>query len=53
MDFLIASDIPAILKYTNKYILLNDNEIIKINNDYQVYQDNKIITKDILEFNYS
>lgn len=51
--FFIASDVPAILKYTNKYILLNDNEIIKINNDYQVYQDNKIITKDILEFNYS
>lgn len=51
--FFIASDVPAILKYTNKYILLNDNEIIKINNNYQVYQNSKIIIKNILEFNYS
>lgn len=51
--YFIASDVPAILKYTNKYILLNDNEILKINDNYQVYQNNQIITKDILEFNHS
>lgn len=51
--YFIASDVPAILKYTNKYILLNDNEILKINDNYQIYQNNQIITKDILEFNHS
>ncbi len=51
--FFIASDVPAILKYTNKYILLNDNEILKINDKYQVYQLEKAIEKEVLEFNYS
>ena len=38
----IASDIPAILNYTNKYILLNENEIVKLSkNEYQIY-DNKL-----------
>ena len=35
--FYIASDVPAILKYTNKYILLNDNEIVKLNNELTIY----------------
>lgn len=29
----IASDVPAILKYTNKYLILENNEIAKISND--------------------
>ncbi len=48
----IASDVPAILRYTNKYMLLDDMEIAKISNDkVEVYnKDLKVIKKDILEF---
>ena len=36
----IASDVPAILKYTNKYILLDDYEIAKISsNNIKIYND--------------
>ena len=48
----LASDIPAILKYTNQYILLEDNEIIKINKDEVTIYDSKlnIVTKKIHTF---
>ena len=47
----IASDVPAILKYTNKYILLEDYDIAKITNDeIAIYNDNKIVKRDILTF---
>ena len=48
----IASDVPAILKYTNKYMLLDDNEIAKISyNNITVYSNNlKEINKELLEF---
>ncbi|MBQ9072803.1 MAG: glutamine--fructose-6-phosphate transaminase (isomerizing) [Bacilli bacterium] len=48
----IASDVPAILKYTNKYILLDDFEIAKIDEDnITVYDKNlKEINKEVLEF---
>ena len=48
----IASDVPAILKYTNKYILLDDSEIAKISStDIEIYNDKlDIIKKDILTF---
>lgn len=48
----IASDVPAILKYTNKYMLLDDYEIAKINeNEITVYNNNlKEIKKETLEF---
>lgn len=48
----IASDVPAILKYTNKYILLGDKEIAKIgSNNIEIYDEklNKI-EKEVLEF---
>lgn len=49
----IASDILAILKYTNKYILLDDNDIGIISlNDVKIYNNNKLINKNILEFNH-
>ena len=38
----IASDVPAILKYTNKYILLDDNEIAKISSDSINIYNNKL-----------
>lgn len=47
----IASDVPAILKYTNKYIIPDENEIVKINNDVLVYNDKlEIISKEIFKF---
>ncbi|MBQ2640252.1 MAG: glutamine--fructose-6-phosphate transaminase (isomerizing) [Bacilli bacterium] len=50
----IASDIAAIINYTNKYILLEEGEIGEITKDKVViYKDNKIIKKDILETDIS
>lgn len=47
----IASDVPAILKYTNKYMIPEENEIIKINDQVTVYNDKlEVIKKDILTF---
>ena len=48
----IASDVPAILNYTNKYILLDDCEIAKIsNNSINIYNSSlEEIKKDILTF---
>jgi len=47
----IASDVPAILKYTNKYMILNDNEIAEINSEVNIYNDNlDIISKDVITF---
>ena len=47
----IASDVPAILKFTNKYMLIGDNEIVEINNKIKVYnEDLETIQKDILTF---
>ncbi len=40
----IASDIPAILEYTNKYILLDNDEIAKLNKDtITIYDKNGVI----------
>ena len=37
----IASDVPAILKYTNRYILLEEKNIAKIsNNSIEIYNNN-------------
>ncbi len=48
----IASDVPAILKYTNKYITLDDLEFAKITKDkIECYdKNNKVIKKDIKTF---
>lgn len=49
----IASDVSAILKYTNKYILLDNLEIAKLNSkEIKVYDKNlNEVNKNILEFN--
>ncbi|MBR4949672.1 MAG: glutamine--fructose-6-phosphate transaminase (isomerizing) [Clostridia bacterium] len=46
----IASDIPAILKYTNKYIILEEGEIAEITKEcIRIYnRDNQLIEKEIL-----
>lgn len=46
--YFIASDISAIIKYTNKYIVLEENELVKLSqNDYVITKNNKIIKKSI------
>lgn len=53
-DFYIASDVPAILNYTNKYILLDDNNIAKINDTLSIYGSNgKILDKKVQTFNWN
>ena len=50
-EYYIASDVPAILKYTNKYMLLDDYDIAKISGDkVTVYNNLKEVKKDILTF---
>lgn len=47
----IASDVPAILKYTNKYVYLFDGEIALVSsNVVKVYKELEEITKEIHEF---
>ena len=48
----IASDVPAILEYTNKYILLDKNEYAVINdNEIKIYDDNfNILNREILTY---
>ena len=50
----IASDVPAIINHTNKYILLDDLEYAKISNKkIEVYKDGKLQKKDIKEFKHN
>ena len=48
----IASDVPAILKYTNKYIILDDGEFAKLNPEKVIVYDNniEIVKKEIHTF---
>lgn len=48
-EYFIASDIAAIVNYTNKYSLLEENEIAILNKDFiKVVKNNKEIKKDVL-----
>lgn len=48
----IASDIAAIINYTNKYILLEENEIVELTSEkIKAYKDCKEIKKDIQSAN--
>ena len=49
IGYFLASDIPAILKYTNEYILLDDNDIVHLTKDkFNIYNSNlKKINKKI------
>ena len=51
-DYFLASDIAAILKYTNKYFILDQNDIVKLNNDGICIYDKNLnkITKKINEY---
>ena len=49
----IASDVPAILEYANKYILLDNGDYAKINKDeIKLYNDGKEIKYEIKTFEY-
>lgn len=49
---MFASDIPAILHVTNKYIVLNNNEIVELERDNIKYynSEGKEITKEVKEY---
>lgn len=49
---MFASDIPAILHVTNKYIVLNNNEIVELEQDNIRYynSEGKEITKEVKEY---
>lgn len=48
-EYFIASDITAIINYTNNYILLDDNEIATLSKDnIEIIKDKTIINKEIL-----
>ena len=50
----IASDIAAIINYTNKYMLLEEGEIGEITKDKVViYKDDKVVKKEVLETDLS
>ena len=47
-DTMLASDVPAILHFTNKYYLLDNYDIVKVDSKgVRFYNDNKEITKRI------
>lgn len=48
---LIASDVLAIVKYTNKYVLLNDYDIAVVSSDnIEIYNNGNKISKEVNEF---
>lgn len=47
----VASDIAAIISYTDRYVLLEENEIVEIDNDVKITKDGSIVEKDILVAN--
>jgi len=53
-EYFIASDISAIVNYTKKYILLDENEIAKIDFDgYTIIKDGKCLQKEVLKTDLS
>lgn len=47
-EFYVASDIAAIIEYTNQYILLEENEIVEIDDSIEITFDGKVIEKEVL-----
>ena len=53
-EYFLASDITAIINYTNKYILLDTNEIVELSKEnINIIKDGKKIEKEILTANIS
>lgn len=51
-NYFISSDIPALLEYTNKYILLDNDDIVKLNSEYSIYHNNEEVKKEIKIFDF-
>lgn len=51
---ILASDIPAVLHVTNKYVLLDNYDIVKLSNDKVIFYDKNLkeIKKEIRQFNF-
>lgn len=50
-EYYLASDVPAILDYTKKYFLLDEEEVCVLDEEgYSVLKDNKEVSKEIKEF---
>ena len=47
-EFYVASDIAAIISYTNRYILLEEGEIVEISDDIKVTKNGKKVKKEVL-----
>lgn len=47
-EIYVASDIAAIISYTNKYSLIEENEIVEIDDEVKVTLDGNVIDKEIL-----
>ncbi len=54
-EYFIASDVPAILKHTNKVIYLEDNEMVILNEDGITIKDSegKIIKKEVFVIDWT
>jgi len=49
----IASDVPAILKYTkNYYLLLNHEYVVLTKDSVSIYNDGNLVNKELLTFEY-
>ena len=46
----IASDVPAILNFTNKYHLLLNDEYVVLGDGVTIYNDGKVVEKELLTF---
>ena len=44
----VASDIAAIINYTNKYSLIDENEIVEISDKVNITLNGKVVKKDVL-----
>ena len=51
---ILASDIPAVLHITNKYVLLDNYDIVKLTNDKVLFYNNNLeeIKKEVKEFTF-
>lgn len=51
---ILASDIPAVLHITNKYVLLDNYDIVKLTNDKVLFYNKNLeeIKKEVKEFNF-
>ena len=48
-EYFITSDISAIIKYTNKYVLLGENEVVELTkNGYSITKENKEVKREVM-----